>query len=334
MRCAPPRRHKRARNINISIERGRIGSGARGCVQLHDLPQTVSYHLHLHILELAMDGFDDLLAPTRDALEKNPFADPFGKRSDSPDPWTSFQNSSSSLAHDVGGFGDTGSFASPTLDSPAFGGMPASGFHDYSHHEESTASAHEEPVHTEVHEQVHEPIPVGTSGPLSPRSPGFRESVSTTAEDTITHAPLPPPVQRQPSPPIPTSPTESSAAPSAITSPVSPPAQPSIFGHGFQEAPSPPASSFMPPRQSAERPFFSPLEQPVSSMDRSFTGLSIGGETVNGWQGAQSTFVGTTKPPTQEEEDDDDDKPILQALNERAMSSAGPVRYFHPLYNS
>ncbi|KAF8659901.1 hypothetical protein AX16_001785 [Volvariella volvacea WC 439] len=36
-----------------------------------------------------MDGFDDLLAPSRSALEDNPFADPFAKRSGSPDPWAS-----------------------------------------------------------------------------------------------------------------------------------------------------------------------------------------------------------------------------------------------------
>jgi sorting nexin-1/2 len=34
-----------------------------------------------------MDGFDDLLAPSRHALEDNPFADPFAKQRRSPDPW-------------------------------------------------------------------------------------------------------------------------------------------------------------------------------------------------------------------------------------------------------
>ncbi len=36
-----------------------------------------------------MDSFDDLLAPSRHILEENPFADPFAKRSNSPDPWAS-----------------------------------------------------------------------------------------------------------------------------------------------------------------------------------------------------------------------------------------------------
>ncbi|KAJ7759260.1 Vps5 C terminal like-domain-containing protein [Mycena metata] len=36
-----------------------------------------------------MDGFDDLLTPSQSSLEDNPFADPFAKRSASPDPWTS-----------------------------------------------------------------------------------------------------------------------------------------------------------------------------------------------------------------------------------------------------
>ena len=60
-------------------------------------------------------------------------------------------------------------------------------------------------------------------------------------------------------------------------------------------------------------------------MERSFAGLSLGGETVNGWQTSQSMFVGAPKPAT-EDEDDDDDKPILQALNERALSNASSVR--------
>jgi hypothetical protein len=34
-----------------------------------------------------MEGFDDLLTPSRNALEDNPFADPFTRRSGSPDPW-------------------------------------------------------------------------------------------------------------------------------------------------------------------------------------------------------------------------------------------------------
>ena len=34
-----------------------------------------------------MDSFDDLLAPSRHALEDNPFADPFAKQPGSPDPW-------------------------------------------------------------------------------------------------------------------------------------------------------------------------------------------------------------------------------------------------------
>ena len=46
-----------------------------------------------------MDGFDDLLAPSRDALE-NPFENPFAKRSSSPDPWSSFGQSA------VPSFGD------------------------------------------------------------------------------------------------------------------------------------------------------------------------------------------------------------------------------------
>ncbi|KAL4065858.1 Vps5 C terminal like-domain-containing protein [Scleroderma citrinum] len=58
-----------------------------------------------------MDGFDDLLASSRNALEDNPFADPFAQtRPESPDPWASFgqvqQDSQSQVDYFKSGFAD------------------------------------------------------------------------------------------------------------------------------------------------------------------------------------------------------------------------------------
>ncbi|KAF7794252.1 hypothetical protein EIP86_005385 [Pleurotus ostreatoroseus] len=267
-----------------------------------------------------MDGFDDLLAPTRNALESNPFADPFGNRSGSPDPWTSFQPTST-LTHEDGGFGEPGHDPTPTLDSPAFGGVPASGFQEYGMSDSPLTSSHptadaEDKI---AEQEQHQPEETQQSELVSPISPGFRESVSSTAEEII--APIP---RRRSSPSIPALLPESTGTPSIkspnLPSPIVSPVDTPILG---QDAYTPHAS--IPPSRhpfATERAFYTPLDQPASSMDRSFASLSLGGETVNGWQTSQSTFAGAAKQTT-EEEDDDDDKPILQTLNERGLNSSG-----------
>ncbi len=112
-----------------------------------------------------MDGFDDLLNPSRQALEENPFADPFLKRSGSPDPWaTPF----ASTDHASEGFGSTAEhFATePTFESRCSRICPTSSVNDNAYISDPLESA------TQHEEEEEDNKPLG-----SLRSPGFRESV-------------------------------------------------------------------------------------------------------------------------------------------------------------
>lgn len=277
-----------------------------------------------------MDGFDDLLAPSRAALEQNPFADPFGKRSDSPDPWASYIHGSSSQAPDdeASVFEDVRS-TTPTLESPGFGEAPAAELQSL---DEPVVDPLESSRANEPEEVVPEPSTPTESRAetVSLRSPGFRESVPPSIDESLAT----PVSERKPSPPPivspPTSTAPSSTAPSPPISPVdiSPAVPPSNATSATSIASF--TSSLPPPPISAQRPFFSPLEQPQST-ERSFAGLALGGETSNEWQGSQSMFVGPTKqqPIVDDDEDDDDDKPILQArmsLSERMQGTSALVR--------
>lgn len=290
-----------------------------------------------------MDGFDDLLAPTRDALERNPFADPFG-RPNSPDPWKSFHDADEDPATAVSGVEER-STTTPTLEDPGFSASTTdTTFESHTSSQDPLDSAkalqsdEDEPSHP------HERRPsTPTDAPLStPKSPGFRESVSTAIDDVLQPAPSAyveeqPTPPRAPSPPLtvavgepltpasppPTSPTESSAFSSA-----------SAIGHVPDSSTSPYVSPSFPSfAQATAKPFHSPLDQPPS-LDRSFSGLALGGESINGWQsmgqGSQNMFVGDTSQRsnvTNDDDDDDDDKPILQARMsslERAQRSGSP----------
>lgn len=277
-----------------------------------------------------MDGFDDLLAPSRAALEQNPFADPFGNRPSSPDPWSSFHPASApTLSGEPTAFDDVRS-TTPTIDTPAFSGVPASGFHAYEDSEDPLESSKIETSD----EVVPEPqTPTDPPEATSPRSPGFRESIPTALEETMSLAdserkPSPPPIV---SPPLSSAPSLSSVPPSVVSppmSPVEPASQASPVQHTSRASTSSFTSSFAPQRTSLDQTFVSPLEQP-QSIERSFAGLALGGESVNGWQGSQSMFVAPPKPQAVvDEDDDDDDKPIMQArmsLSERVQATSVPV---------
>lgn len=325
-----------------------------------------------HLVEsTAMDGFDDLLAPTRDALESNPFADPFG-RSSSPDPWSSFNQPSAAEPHDAyssSGYGEARS-TTPTLgEAGTFAGEPASGHETFDAHADPLESArtlaeeYDEPKelkevkthsgHKEVKEEEVPPTPT-EEGRLEveaeaeqPRSPGFRESVSATIDEVA----APPAEEKQPErvftpPREPTPPTPAIAQPVPSSPPASPPAtasttRSSFSGFNGHHSPTSSVSPFAAPSASAYKPtpnaFYSPLDAP-HSLGQSFAGLSLGGESVNGWQGmgqgSQSMFVGA-RPTTlddNDEDDEDDDKPIMQvrmSSSERAQSAAPsvPVRF-------
>lgn len=299
-----------------------------------------------------MDGFDDLLAPTRDALERNPFADSFGRPS-SPDPWTSYQAPASSTIptddSDGDPFGTELRSSTPTLDDPGFADTtPAgadTGLASYNALEDPLESSMRLQSEGKESEHAHEPEPPTPTeqAPLaSPKSPGFKESVSTTIDDILTSVQLPV-EEKQPTPPrAPSSPLtvveNPPLTPSSppLTSPTesAAPSSASIIGHAPSSAAASVASpSTTPLLTTPNKPsFYSPLDQP-NSLDRSFPSLTLGGESVNGWQsmaqGSQSMFVGSTSQPSvPDDEDDDDDKPILQArMNslERAQRAGSPA---------
>lgn len=285
-----------------------------------------------------MDGFDDLLAPSRQTLEQNPFEDPFAKRSNSPDPWASYVHDPSAsvfASHDdtndhaaFSGFGasTTTAFDDSHDAQHVFGGTTSPGFHAWDAQDTSSLVS---PI--SISEQLEEqPKTPSVSSPQESvtRSPGFRESVTESIDEVVTptktthdEPPLtiredsPPPTLKHVPPPL------APPSPTSIESPVSPiPATaPAIVGHGHTPSLSRPSTSSVP--SASQTGFSSPLEQPrTASVDRSFAGLSLGGETFGGWQGSQSAFVSSTsfekKPASiDEEEDDDDDKPILQSAN-------------------
>ncbi|KAH8093274.1 Vps5 C terminal like-domain-containing protein [Cristinia sonorae] len=288
-----------------------------------------------------MDGFDDLLAPTRSALESNPFEDPFAKRSGSPDPWSNvYQQSSGFEDHDAfgGGFGE--SSATPAtgkyshLDSIDSGGFGAPDPLDSATaNQEDDAPVHEEPSKPETSPKTD----------TSPISPGFREkttspSTSTSQpplaieeEDKPSPAPTAAPKRHVPAPlttipssqPIISTPSES---PTSVSRPIVVSSQPST-----QSSPTRPiaSSTTTSPKQSV----FSPLDQPQTTglgFERSFAGLSIGGEALGGWGNDQSPFGAThfnqvSANQSENDDDDDDDKPILQtraSLQAQAAAAA------------
>lgn len=249
-----------------------------------------------------MDGFDDLLNPSRQALEENPFADPFLKRSGSPDPWaTPF----ASTDHASEGFGSTAEhFATePTYESSA--------------HEFASSSTNEEAyisdpldsaAHHEDEEEDNKPL-----GNL--RSPGFRESVpsNTTFSETATIRPT----KEEETYAEPPSPLPSVHEPGNDTAAHQTASAPTAF-----VTPSHSNSSFASPPLSATEPNFkSPLDS-FRTIEQSMGGLSLGGETATGWQPEETPwqsehFAHPQPKAAQSEEDSDDDKPILQAFNKQ-----------------
>ncbi|KAG5641906.1 hypothetical protein DXG03_003973 [Asterophora parasitica] len=250
-----------------------------------------------------MDGFDDLLAPSRSALEDNPFADPFAKRSNSPDPWASPFASS---GHDEYGH-DT-----PTVDPYTTAGNP---------YESVSTSAVEtsvdespkpplEPEENTEEEDVHD-----STEPSQAQSPGFRESIPAAPfSETATIRPTEPEEVQPPVTPL--------AEPVRIPTPVSPPNPPSPVLHHGKDLPrtgshvvSPSASTSA---STSSNEFVSPLERatPVGvGIDRPMAGLSFGGEALGGvWQSEQSGWGGAPQSPPVVDDDSDDDKPIRQTM--------------------
>ncbi|OCH85499.1 Vps5-domain-containing protein [Obba rivulosa] len=252
-----------------------------------------------------MSGFDDLLSSSRNVLD-NPFEDPFARpRSSSPDPWASFSVASTAqptLHDDDAGFGPRST--TPTLETHSF--ADSHGFHALS--ESAVDSPSEQDPHAEA-ELTAPPSPPGSAL----RSPGFRESISTADEERPTAQPEPLPA-REPSPPLrPPSPALSVQLARRAAAP-----EPS--GRASRASTASLASSSRP-----ERAIRSPLDQPLAAdLTRSIAGLSLGGESLGGWQGAESTFVTAPRERSvsrdrSDSDDDDDDRPILETVRQPAV---------------
>ncbi|KAI0644233.1 Vps5-domain-containing protein [Trametes meyenii] len=288
-----------------------------------------------------MDSFDDLLAPSRDILA-NPFEDPFAKpRSDSPDPWASYGHDVPSFNEEAAAFGST----SPTAtryDTFADVG----GFHDFrdstaaeDHHDTTPPQIHEEsapdPLDTAAFnaaeasaEAAEETKPATVTQVTSPSTPGFRESISAEAEDSLQHE------ERQILPRDPTPPIEhakKATTPPLESTTVSSDTSPRPHGHAPGSSTASLASSHIAPAK-AEPIAYNPLDQPRSTFERSIAGLSIGGEALGGWQdsggwhSSQSAFGAAAAPShvpqerSVSDDDDDDDRPIAQTIAARVAS--------------
>jgi sorting nexin-1/2 len=259
-----------------------------------------------------MDTFDDLLEPSRRALEINPFEDPFAKRSNSPDPWSTFAHQpvspiiiSDSQAlqeseYEAGsGTTPTGSFVTAERAESV---------------EESASIGSPDPLDAATQQHVGiEEYSVPDSGS---RSPGFMESIPPTFSEIETIRPSLP-EELEPSIPAPSFFESTSLIPptsSNLTKPVSSSSSTSVGSS------SPSASTFA--------RVTSPLDSPANSgIARSFADLALGGESVGAWQGAQSSWA---SPHIQGPgaDDSDDDKPIRQANRLSEPQAPSPVRPF------
>lgn len=232
-----------------------------------------------------MDGFDDLLAPSRRILEDNPFADPFAKRSGSPDPWASpFVNPIS-----TDDYGQSAVDANSTADTFESSSSPTT---------DSATPTPSDPL--EFVDAVEDEDHQGRKSP----SPGFRESVEPTVRTTEPEEePSTSPVEPHHSPTlIAKAETPRASTPSSPTSSQGQHVKPSASGSRIF-FPSPSTS-----KSSTE--FLSPLERrsaPIG-VNQSIAGLSLGGESLGGWQGERAAWG------DQAEDDSDDDKPISQTV--------------------
>ena len=273
-----------------------------------------------------MDSFDDLLGPSRAALEENPFADPFSRpRSGSPDPWvTPFgaTNSTDPFASTAQPFANSDSFSpyTHTFDEAS-----------RSHSESTNFDPLDSAVHNTDDDDDDEPLATKL------RSPGFRESIPQPLVDAIrsdVEAIRPPPSLEDS---LPSQLQESKAPTSSIVTHDR--YSISISTAEGLKTPSKSGSSFASSQTlSSTLAFKSPLDPSTPTMpERPIAGLSIGGEAYSGWQSEEhllwhqqeTSIVAPSQPaepPLSADEDSDDDKPILQTLQQKQRDA--PVGTF------
>ncbi|KAF5361888.1 hypothetical protein D9756_002350 [Leucocoprinus leucothites] len=297
-----------------------------------------------------MDGFDDLLTPSRRAFEENPFANPFSNdRSHSPDPWASpFANSQQDDA-----FGSS-SALDPYANPYESLGASSSTHNDVESEEGGhTAIATTSPTTTKAEElPLSDPLDLAAHAhdddddEQPPRQrPGFKEShgsPKSSFNETATIRPSEPEH-------FDGSPIASSTQPRPITPPSITPKAPATSHevHAEQEntdtvkSPSlgfithtPTVTALDSERVEKTQEFSPPLDNTLGgglrSIDRSLTGLTLGEDALGGtseWGGdtgwgarsepTPSTSTGPSSSSQQQDDDDDsdDDKPISQTLN-------------------
>ena len=257
-------------------------------------------------LPTSMEGFDDLLGPSRQALEDNPFADPFLKRSNSPDPWANpFASTDSSDA-----FGSTSEHFEPSNSSSSNDvGSSSSAVV-----EESSLADPLDSAARAADDDDNEPL-------AKLRSPGFRESIPRTFSETATIRP--PHDEDLDSPPIKPLADNESTIPGQ-SAPTPEPTSTSTAVHTPQSPSRSNPSFSSPPPSATESSFKSPLEAPFGGLNRSMAGVSLDGEVQGGWNSAevqtpwqaeQVTPIPTK--PSQGDDDSDDDRPILQSYHKQ-----------------
>lgn len=269
-----------------------------------------------------MDGFDDLLAPSRSILEQNPFEDPFVKpRSGSPDPWTSFGQQQQSLPS----HSDIDYFKSGFEDHPSAAQTTESYFtSDYVHNEQSSVAAPADPldaatVTAEDHEDEQSASHSDAHPDTTSRTPGFGIFTSSTEDESRTVEPESESHHHDPAASI----LPADEAGPSVTSLLRAEEPTSLLLSSPQE----PVSSHTSP----ERTVVSPLDQqsPPSNIDRAFASLALGGESHGGWQTgwgghdhvAITTTTSAPNTSAHNDDDDDDDTPIGQTARFRNAGS-------------
>lgn len=246
-----------------------------------------------------MDGFEDLLAPSRNVLEENPFEDPFAKRSSSPDPWSSFlhQPTEQGPTHNDIDYYKTGfedeperrTSPTPTTESYVTGDRG-----------DSDRNSTVDPLDAAAvtadsdHDDEHSTAPTNA---VSSRTPGFRISTYSVEEHT---------------------PTVSEAKSSSpahddekLVRAATPPHQ----------EPFPSSPTVFPSAEVATPSYTSQVEQSFPPIvDQSFGSILGGNGSQRGWQsdwGANDQLSPIHSPvlntTAEEDDDDDDDKPIGQS---------------------
>lgn len=256
-----------------------------------------------------MDGFDDLLAPSRNALEENPFEDPFAKRSGSPDPWTS-------------GWSRSEHYPEPE-DHPGFqeqSTTPTESFVTTGQHEANEPSHSTDPLDSaaqtaDYDDEDDRPLGRSRTSPItSSHNPGFRESIPVPFNETATIRPTVPEELEPSTPAQPYFPIVD-----ALPSTHSIASQPVERVHS-----SSPRAAFVshsPSTSKSGSVVVSPLETTSTGLDHSFTGLALGGESVSGWQADQRSW--TSDPPaTRARSDDSDDEPIRKPSQSKVDESS------------